>query len=567
MVSLANPTEWLLESLNIDETGTRVTAKSLLKLPAFWYGVNRICSHIGQLPVDLKRSLNRGSETVYGDYRWRLLRKRPNAYQIPAVFKEQMTQHFLVSGDARAYKATAGSRILELLPIQPTDAVTYMVEGEKIHLIKVDKDSRLRKYIDPDDMGHAVLFDEEVVHLTNLSVDGITGEKLYELAAETIKSGLSADKRTSKAMGKGFVGKLMLEAPQGSMRNPKDAQEFLTEFKKRHEADKDGDEVGMLREGIKANVLNMANTDAQFIEQRAFARQEAALWFLLESIIGDDSSVSYNSLEQKTLAYLQNTLNRWLRRWEEELDLKCLSEKEQDSLYFKFNTGPLLRSDLPTTLNALNIAVQARIMSPNEAREKLDMNPYDGGDDYFNPAITPGNGSGSSPKKEGDAKTGEVSKTGATEKTAGRQLSIAETVQKIYLGVGKVVTSDEARGIINQETGADLQVPGPEFSTIPDQTQTAARAAIVNRLQHLLGIEEQRVNDALGKTNPMKKVEAFYSRWQKTLGDAVEEMGGERQIAVDHCTESVEALLTGADVHRAVNSAEELADLILKEDE
>lgn len=41
-----------------------------------------------------------------------------------------------------------------------------------------------------------------------------------------------------------------------------------------------------------------------------------------------------------------------------------------------------------------------------------------------------------------------------------RRRDVAETIQKTYLGVGTVVTSDEARQIVNQ-AGASLPVPGP----------------------------------------------------------------------------------------------------------
>jgi hypothetical protein len=39
---------------------------------------------------------------------------------------------------------------------------------------------------------------------------------------------------------------------------------------------------------------------------------------------------------------------------------------------------------------------------------------------------------------------------------------LVEAIQKIYLGVGRVITSDEAREIINSEFGAGLTVPGPD---------------------------------------------------------------------------------------------------------
>src|SRR5690606_13047452 len=43
-------------------------------------------------------------------------------------------------------------------------------------------------------------------------------------------------------------------------------------------------------------------------------------------------------------------------------------------------------------------------------------------------------------------------------------MSPADAVQKAYLGVGKLITSAEARAIVNQ-AGGDLAIPGPEFST------------------------------------------------------------------------------------------------------
>ncbi|HHW2999009.1 phage portal protein [Pseudomonas aeruginosa] len=47
--------------------------------------------------------------------------------------------------------------------------------------------------------------------------------------------------------------------------------------------------------------------------------------------------------------------------------------------------------------------------------------------------------------------------------TKDRQLTAVEAIQKAYLGVGKVLTSDEARRLVNQY-GADLEIPGPDFT-------------------------------------------------------------------------------------------------------
>jgi hypothetical protein len=43
-----------------------------------------------------------------------------------------------------------------------------------------------------------------------------------------------------------------------------------------------------------------------------------------------------------------------------------------------------------TRFNAYSLAIQNRIMNPNEVRQLESMNPYEGGDNYENPNITPG---------------------------------------------------------------------------------------------------------------------------------------------------------------------------------
>jgi hypothetical protein len=133
----------------------------------------------------------------------------------------------------------------------------------------------------------------------------------------------------------------------------------------------------------------MSASDSQFIEQRKFQRQDTALFFMLEHILGDDSSVSYNSLEQKNLAYLQNCLSPWLKAWEEESELKLVTELErQKGYYFKINDGALLRTDKQTTATIISTLRASSVISANEARSWLDMNPFDGGDSYENPNTT-----------------------------------------------------------------------------------------------------------------------------------------------------------------------------------
>jgi hypothetical protein len=130
--------------------------------------------------------------------------------------------------------------------------------------------------------------------------------------------------------------------------------------------------------------------------------------------------------------------------------------------------------------------IAGTVISPNEAREKLDMNPYEGGDSYSNPAIT-------------------VAETGEND---------TETPE---------------------ETGEEVEEIGAE---------AAKRAAIVGWIRHMIGVEQQRVCQAVKTKNFIASIDRFYKTFSESLGQICEELGGNAGIANEHCQASQDALLT-----------------------
>jgi HK97 family phage portal protein len=353
----------------------------------------------------------------------------------------------------------------------------------------IDRDSRLSLY---EDMGKnpektLIFRDNEVWHVPGLGFDGIEGKSLIEVASQSWGIGLDLQQHIANQQKKGYAGGLMLEAPMGAFRNEGDAKEFLKSFRDSHEGSDNAGKIGMLREGIKANILAMNNADAQFIEQRRFQREDAALLFLLEGILGDSSNASFASLEQRNLAYRQNCLAPWTTAWEEESELKLLTESERNrGYYFKFNDGALLRTEKSVTMAFGSQGIAARVLSPNEVRELFDLNPYEGGDEYENPAITPGSGADSPDQ------------------------------------------------------------PDPEDDS-PDMAEPTNRAMEL-MIRNLLSVEAKRINDfAKNSANFIEKSEAWLRNWERKLADDIETLGGDRKIATEHCLETRNRILAACE--------------------
>lgn len=522
--SLSQPTQWLIDWIRGPESdsGVDVTIENALGYAPVWYAVSKISGHVGQLSLNLHKKLDRGSEHADTHPAYKLMKSRPNEFQTAISFKEQLMMHALLTGNGRAAIVRRGGVPVELIPLVPNCTHTCLVEGKKWHIVTCGDDDRCA-WVEggPGKFRDGKVYkipDEDVLHIPGLSYDGYAGKSLLTIARNSFGLGIAARKASSRSFKNGSRPGVIIESPKGMFRDDADAKSFIDQFNDFHSGLDNAGRAALMREGMSVTTVAMSAADAQWIEQRRFERQEAALFFLLESILGDDSSVSYNSLEQKNLAYLSNCLNKWLVKWEQECDQKLISDRNQRTHFFKFDVDELLRSDARTKMETLSSGIAARIYSPNEARLKLNMNPYEGGDEYANPAISPG--------------------------AAGAVEDVAEEAEE------------------------------------PVGIEDANRLAIVARMKHLIGVESHRAKDSAKRHPDFNTwVNAWYPKWQKTLSKAVAEFGGHQQVAADYCSKNKSQLLDVAGtvnkeglpeaIEELVSSwsgkAEALADTIINE--
>ncbi len=380
---------WLVNWLNggTDDSSS-VNIGQALGYPPILYAHNKLCGDFARLPIDVKRRKGDGAINDLRHDGYRLLRDEPNKLQSPSVFKEQVLSHAIMHGNGRVAIIRDGNGIRELIPMMPDRTETIVYQGEKYHATNpMRPDNRdLFSGKELNNAGWLLFHDRDVLHIPGFSYDGVIGLGLLDLAKLTFSIGIDSQKHVSKQMNKGFVGKLFLEAPVGSFREESAAKEFIDSFNASEAGADNAGKAGLLREGVKISGVSQSSRDAQLVELQKFNRQDIALLFGIDSMPFDGESVSYNSLEQKNLSYL-STLDRWLCKVEEECDRKLRTPRQisSQSHYFKVNRAALLRTDLATTMEALCKAVSHKIMNPNEARSKLDMNPYVGGDIFENP--------------------------------------------------------------------------------------------------------------------------------------------------------------------------------------
>ncbi len=515
--SAQNTPQWFIDILQggqVSDSGIKVSADTAMTYSSVWEATNIISADVGQLPLNIFERTDDGREKATSHVAHRLMRKRPNIAMSAYVFRMVLQSHALLWGNGRALiiRNQRGEPD-SLVPLFPNVTSTFVEDGQVWHKTRINNEERTYN-------------DRDVLHIKGLGFDGITGHSVVSLAANSWGLGMVAEKYGGRFFKNDARPGIVLEVPDGVKKE--DAQTLLTMWDKHHGGADNASKTGLLYGGAKATQLTMANSDAQWLETRAFQRVEVASWFLLPPHkLGDSSRLSYNSIEQEERAYLNMTLMRWLVGWQEECDEKLLTEKQKDddSHYFEFNTSALLRGDLKTRYEAYQIGITSEFLSSNDVRQKENMNKREGGDSYINP----------------NTKSAAVS-SGAVD---------ADNVNSLIEGI---MSGRDCRGVagpdgkmgadgVNGADGINGQ-PGPKgedgkIIEIPE----LLKIEIVAKVRDAIASERMKVLKATKEaSNFIGWIDTFYSRWT-SLKDVVESYGADAQIHADYAADSKERLL------------------------
>lgn len=512
---LRNPvTEWLRDAIVPDRSssGESVGPKDLLAYPAGWHCLNKISGHVGQLPLNLYErdpSDERKKRLAENLPAYWAVKHQPNPLMSPLTLRQVVQFHALAFGNGRAYiKRNLRGEPAELWPLPPSRCATVLVtvDGSDASVDNVVGGQVVQKWhmLRRDDGTLLPIPDSSVLHIPGLGYDGVQGYSVIDLAKEWL--GLA--KAQNRAVGGNFKNgarpSFFLKAPPGAFRTAEEAQKFLADVRAQHQGTEADGKIGLLTGGVEAQALQQTAKDSQWQEQRVFSRQDAAIWFQVEQMLGDDSSVSYRSLEEKNRAYVQNCLMTWLTKWEQECWAKLLTTQQRESMryYFRFTTAALLRGSLAERYQAYMIGRQGEWLSVNDIREAEDMDAREGGDEYINPVVNTRDRANDPPDD----------------------------------------STDEPDGDETDESGPD------------SPAAIERRRLIAARLKDLIGVEANRVATAAAKRkNFVAWLDEFYAddSFTSRLKVVWREVGGTDGEAAEYAAESKAALLALTDSETA----------------
>lgn len=333
---------------------------------------------IGKLPLKLQQYTPDRGIRIARDHRYyRTLNERPNPFMTATTFwstMEALTDHW---GNSYALIDESDFDNPKLWLLDPAKVTVLYDDACLIHK------SPAVYYRVSHSKGQTLYNSDEIIHFKSfLTVDGLVGISVREQLRDTIQGNIKAQKMANKLYDNGMMAKAVLQYTGSLSEANQDALSQMVEEYTKDGGSKAGRRVIPLPVGTTVTPLNLKLTDSQFLELKQYSALQIASAFGVKPYqIGDYTKSSYASAEAQQLSFLVDTLLFKLKQYEEEINYKILlSDDSKNGLHSKFNVGVLLRADQQTQVATLSTAVSNFLMTPNEARERLDLPSKDGGD-------------------------------------------------------------------------------------------------------------------------------------------------------------------------------------------
>ena len=344
-------------------TGEKVNEMSALGISTVYSAISLIADSIALLPVKTLRY--DGQKTIFTE-KPKFLEK-PNVSLDLTMFSllHQTITSMAMHGNAFILvdKDRQG-RPIQLTPVHPEKVKVEMQNSQKVYMLQTTKGSYDRK-ITSNNMLHFVwyAYPGQLVGVSPLR----TNSNTYGLA-------LAMERHIAQFYGQGGTPSSVLETDRDL--TAEQANILKETWINNHNKNR---KPAVLTGGLKWKAISDAAGN-ELIAARDQIVHEIARVFRIPAhlLLSKDGSNVYSNIESNGLAFIRHTVLPWIRRIEDGLTT-LLPGKE----FVKLDTDEYARGDQLSRVRSFQVAVSSGIMTPNEARAKMDLEPYEGGDKFY----------------------------------------------------------------------------------------------------------------------------------------------------------------------------------------
>jgi HK97 family phage portal protein len=238
------------------------------------------------------------------------------------------------------------ARPQELILLNPETTGVGFQDGKMFYHTRINTDRNTGKLAMPENLVR--ILPENVLHLKNITHDGLLGYDLITILRECWGAGIAAQRYQSVYFRNNAApGGVVLKFPQ---KLDKDLLEhYRNEWNRSYMGLDNAHRTAILANGGEIQQLTVSNEQSQFLQLREheIATGVASVFGIPPHKLGVPRNTSYNSLEMEERSFLIDTMDAWLISFEEECERKLLKESQRvrDSHFIEFDRRELEQAD------------------------------------------------------------------------------------------------------------------------------------------------------------------------------------------------------------------------------
>jgi HK97 family phage portal protein len=218
-----------------------------------------------------------------------------------------------------------------------------------------------------------------ILHFMGMGKDGMKGMSPIREMAETIGVSIAAERFGGSFFGGGANVGAIVDHPghltaEGSTKLENSLNRNYTGLGNAHR-------IMLLEEGMKYQKVGIPPNEAQFLETRQFQIEDIARIYGVQlHKIGHLLHATFSNIEHQAIEFVTDTMLPWTVNCEMEYDRKLFGNT---GLYTKHSLEGLLRGDTAARSAFYTALFYLSSITPNEIRDKEDMNPLPDGNRTF----------------------------------------------------------------------------------------------------------------------------------------------------------------------------------------
>lgn len=324
-----------------------ISKNSINKIPVVRESINKIAGTLASLPIELLKK-EENKNTFLNDDRLYLLNIENNTYSTSYQYKYRIVEDLLLYGKHYSYIERKGTKIIGLYPIEhSTVSERDVIDNNGIIIDKVINYT-LNNMIQSKNAYEILIID--------------TGNKGILNSNNVLELALKHDNMMSKVLDN-------IAMPSGYLKSNdrltnSTIQKMRESWKNLYTGSQNMGKTIILEEGLEYKTFDIDLSKLQSNDNKKQFTDDIKRLFGLYDIKSDSEYLKYTLTP--IISAIENALSSQL----------LLTSEKENNIKFIINTEEVARASEKERIEALTMAINSGILTINEARTRLNENPF-----------------------------------------------------------------------------------------------------------------------------------------------------------------------------------------------